>query len=242
MDMSYATIPVFGQDKILYREVLLKYMVNNKSQPTNHPIYSVSTKLGSSIFFNDICLGEEETKIVLADKGIPRQQLEEISEQQGDLEDQIWKMNFDGAACREGAGASMWINHPKGDAKLCSYKLVFECANNMAKYEALILGLKALEELGAKRIVVLGDFELIINQIKGIYKAKHPRLRAYKNMVLELLEKFSECNHSSIPREQNQVVHELATSAAVFKVPIFPEKRYKVEFKYRPTIPDNMKH
>jgi hypothetical protein len=31
MDMSYATIPIFGQDKRLYREVLLKYMFNNKS-------------------------------------------------------------------------------------------------------------------------------------------------------------------------------------------------------------------
>jgi hypothetical protein len=61
MDMSYATIPVFGQDKRLYREVLLKYMVSNKSQPSNHPIYSVETELGSSIFFNDLCSKEEET-------------------------------------------------------------------------------------------------------------------------------------------------------------------------------------
>jgi hypothetical protein len=61
MDMSYATIPVFGQDKRLYREVLLKYMVSNKSQPSNHPIYSVETELGSSIFFNDLCSEEEET-------------------------------------------------------------------------------------------------------------------------------------------------------------------------------------
>jgi hypothetical protein len=28
----------------------------------------------------------------------------------------------------------------------------------------------------------------------------------------------------------------------VFKVPIFPEKSYKVEVKYRPAVPDNMKH
>jgi ribonuclease HI len=46
----------------------------------------------------------------------------------------------------------------------------------MVEYEALILGLKVLKELGAKRIVVHGDSELIINQIKGIYQAKHPRL------------------------------------------------------------------
>jgi ribonuclease HI len=63
----------------------------------------------------------------------------------------------------------VWINYPKGDVKLCSYKLIFECTNNMAEYEVLILGLKVLEELGAKRIVVLGDSELITNQIKCIY-------------------------------------------------------------------------
>jgi ribonuclease HI len=104
------------------------------------------------------------------------------------------------------------------------------------------LGLKVLEELGAKRIAILGDSKLSINQIKGIYQAKHPRLRAYRNLVLDLLEKFSECNLSAIPREQNQVVDALTTSTAVFKVPNFPEKRYKVEFKYMPAVPDNMKH
>jgi ribonuclease HI len=151
-------------------------------------------------------------------------------------------MNYDGATCREGAIFGVWINHPEGDTKLCSYKLIFECTNNMTEYEALILGLKVLEELGAKRIVVHGDYELIINQIKGIYQAKHPRLRDYRNLVLELLEKFEECNLSSIPREKNQIVDALATSAAVFRVPIFPEKSYKVEVKYNPAVLDNMKH
>jgi ribonuclease HI len=47
--------------------------------------------------------------------------------------------------------------------KLCSYKLTFECTNNMVEYEALILGLKVLKELGAKRIAVRKDSELIIN-------------------------------------------------------------------------------
>ena len=71
MDMSYATILVFGQDIRLYREVLLKYMVSNKSQPRNHPIYSIETKLLSSIFFNDLCSEEEETEIIMADKDKP---------------------------------------------------------------------------------------------------------------------------------------------------------------------------
>jgi hypothetical protein len=73
MDMPYATILVFGQDKILYREVFLKYMVRNKSQPSNHPIYSVEIELGSSIFFNDLCSEEEETEIIMDDKDKPDQ-------------------------------------------------------------------------------------------------------------------------------------------------------------------------
>jgi ribonuclease HI len=59
------------------------------------------------------------------------------------------------------------------------------------EYEALVLGLKTLKEMGARRMFVHGDFELIINRVKGIYQAKHPRLREYRNIVLDLLEEFS---------------------------------------------------
>jgi hypothetical protein len=59
MDMSYAIIPLFGQDRRLYREVFLKYMVSNKAHPNNHPIYSVETEIGSSILFNDLSFEEE---------------------------------------------------------------------------------------------------------------------------------------------------------------------------------------
>jgi hypothetical protein len=34
----------------------------------------------------------------------------------------------------------------------------------------------------------------------------------------------------------------LATLVAVFKVPIFPDRKYKVEVKYRPVVPDNIKY
>jgi ribonuclease HI len=74
--------------------------------------------------------------------------------------------------------------------KICSYKLSFDYMNNMVEYEALILGLKVLKELGANRIAVHGDSELVINQVKGIYQSKHPILRAYKNLVLDLLEDY----------------------------------------------------
>jgi hypothetical protein len=112
----------------------------------------------------------------------------------------------------------------------------------MAEYEALVLGLKTLKEMGARRIVVHGDSELIINQVKGIYQAKHPRLRAYRNIVLDLLEEFSEYSLSMIPRGQNQIVDALATSTSIFKIPIFPNKGYEIEVKHKPTVPSNIKY
>ena len=53
MDMSYATIPVFGEQRRLYREHKMAYMVSNAEQPNNHPIYSLDTELGSAILFNE---------------------------------------------------------------------------------------------------------------------------------------------------------------------------------------------
>ena len=52
MDFSYATIPVFNQQRRLWRETRLKYMVSSKECPENHPIYAVDIDMGSSIFFN----------------------------------------------------------------------------------------------------------------------------------------------------------------------------------------------
>jgi hypothetical protein len=66
MDMLYATIPVFIQDRQLYRDVLLKYMVRSKTQLNNHPIYFVDTEIDSSIFYNDLSFEEEESMTVMA--------------------------------------------------------------------------------------------------------------------------------------------------------------------------------
>jgi ribonuclease HI len=198
--------------------------------------------VGSSIFYNDLSFEEEElTTITTTDEKTTWETIE-CTDPKDRMENGVWNMSFDGAVSREGVGAGIWVSPPEASTKLCSYKLAFECTNNMAEYEALILGLQVLKELGAQRIAVHRDSELIINQVKGVYQTKHPRLRAYKNLALDLLEGFSEYDLAAIPREQNQIADALATSASVFKIPILPNKRYEIEVKHRPTVPDNIKH
>ena len=74
-------------------------------------------------------------------------------------------MYFDGSVAKIGAGAGVYIISPIRDFKALSYKLNFECTNNVAKYEALLLGLNALKDMGAKRVQVMGDSKLVINQV-----------------------------------------------------------------------------
>jgi ribonuclease HI len=100
----------------------------------------------------------------------------------------FWSMDFDGALSKEGVGAGVWLhNHQKRYSENHSYKLNFHCTNNVAEYEALMLGLKLLKKVGAKQIMVRGDSELVVKQIKGEYASKHPHLRAYRNVALDAL-------------------------------------------------------
>jgi len=104
------------------------------------------------------------------------------------------------------------------------------------------MGLSLLKRLGAKRISIHGDLELIINKIKGEYLAKHPRLRAYKNVVLDFLQWFPEYQLPLIPINQNVFVDGLATSTSKSKIHFHPNNKYEIEVKHRPTVPDNIRY
>jgi ribonuclease HI len=125
-------------------------------------------------------------------------------------------MDFDGAMSKEGVGARFWLhNHKSRYSESQSYKLNLQCTNNIAESEALMLGLKLLKKVGAKTIMVRGDSKLVIKQIKGEYSAKNPRLRAYRNVILDFLERFTEIDLLVMPRGQNILANRLATSTTI---------------------------
>jgi hypothetical protein len=84
---------------------------------------------------------------------------------------------------------------------------------------------------------------LIVQEVKNVYQAKHPRLKNYRNMVWDLVDKFFLAfNTSFTPREGNAPANFLALTASILEVPTLPTVISNIEIKYRPSIPDNVRH
>ena len=67
-------------------------------------------------------------------------------------------------------------------------------------------------------------------------------MRDYRNMALDILECFDEYQIFIIPRSQNVIADTYAVAASTFRIPIYPNTKYTIEVKHRPTIPDNVKY
>ena len=72
--------------------------------------------------------------------------------------------------------------------------------NNMAEYEALILGLKMALGVKACNLLAFGDSEFVIKQFSGTYEVKHENLRGYHREILSLMKFFDNISFQHIPR------------------------------------------
>ena len=81
-------------------------------------------------------------------------------------------MYFDGASTQNSAGAGVVLISPSKENIHLSYKLDFKTTNNIAEYEALLLGVKAVKEMGIMCIRIFGDANLIIHQVNNTFQKK----------------------------------------------------------------------
>jgi len=72
-------------------------------------------------------------------------------------------MFFDGAERRDGAGVGVVLVSPERHILPYSFVLVDLFSNNVAEYQALILGLQMAIRMGIKDLDVYGDSQLVIN-------------------------------------------------------------------------------
>ncbi|XP_016731110.1 uncharacterized protein [Gossypium hirsutum] len=133
-------------------------------------------------------------------------------------ENNLWKLNFDGASNAMGNGIGAVLVSPNGDYYPFTSKLDFDCTNNMAEYEACIMGTRAATERKIKILEVYGDSTLVIYQLRGEWETRDPKLIRYRKLVLELIEEFDSVTFCYLPRDENQMANALATLASMIKV------------------------
>ncbi|EOD68335.1 reverse transcriptase-like protein, partial [Amycolatopsis vancoresmycina] len=85
--------------------------------------------------------------------------------------------------------------------------------NNVAEYRGLIAGLAAAAELGASTVDVRMDSKLVVEQMSGRWKIKHPDMQPLAEQAKELAAGFSRVRYEWIPRAQNSHADRLANEA-----------------------------
>ncbi|XP_019155172.1 PREDICTED: uncharacterized protein LOC109152045 [Ipomoea nil] len=125
-----------------------------------------------------------------------------------------WKMYFDGATHKEGAGAGVVFVTPEGEVLPYSFTLMERCSNNVAEYQALILGLEIAVDMKQLRVKIYGDSKLIINQVLGVYEVKKPELIPYNGYAKMFLHWLGYATMEHIPRKQNKQADVLAALAS----------------------------
>ncbi len=111
------------------------------------------------------------------------------------------------------AGAGAIIKGPDGEVAGELRRYLGMGTNNMAEYEALILALEEALSLGCETVSVFADSELVVKQIKGIYRVKNEGLKGLYAIAIKLIEQFSSFKITHVPREQNHEADKLANEA-----------------------------
>ena len=96
-----------------------------------------------------------------------------------DVTHEYWTMYFDGSVMAPGSRAGVVLISPDGSRLRYVICLHFLASNNTIKYEALINGLRIAIELGATRLYIHGDSELVIDQVMKESSCKIPLMVAY---------------------------------------------------------------
>ncbi|WP_433605228.1 bifunctional RNase H/acid phosphatase [Prescottella agglutinans] len=85
--------------------------------------------------------------------------------------------------------------------------------NNVAEYRGLIAGLTAARDLGAREVEVRMDSKLVVEQMSGRWKVKHPDMIPLAQRSRELADSFERVTYTWIPRSENSHADRLANEA-----------------------------
>jgi ribonuclease HI len=125
-----------------------------------------------------------------------------------------WTLFFDGSSLKQGASAGVLLLAPHGDQFKYMVHLDFKATNNMSEYEALLFVLSTTLSLGVRQLLMKGDSQLIVKQVKGDCSYNDPQLAAYLLHAHKLGKDFEVLVLQHIPRVKNAVADDLSAKAS----------------------------
>jgi probable phosphoglycerate mutase len=94
-----------------------------------------------------------------------------------------------------------------------SSQAIGRATNNVAEYRGLIAGLEDAARVGATEVAVLMDSKLVVEQMSGRWKVKHPGLAELHAAARALASRFDRVGYTWVPRAQNSYADRLANEA-----------------------------
>jgi ribonuclease HI len=98
----------------------------------------------------------------------------------------------------------------KNEEVLRRSKRLGKTTNNVAEYEAVLMALELAEVLGARRLELRLDSELVVRQLNGEYKVKHASLKPLFTRARKRMEAFERVTVTFVPRAENDLADKLA--------------------------------
>lgn len=112
-----------------------------------------------------------------------------------------------------GSGTAVFDAATKELLREVVYVVGKKATNNVAEYHGLLRGLEAAAELGASEVYVFMDSKLVVEQMSGRWKIKHPDMQKLALQGRKLAERFDRVAYTWIPRAQNEIADKLSNDA-----------------------------
>jgi ribonuclease HI len=98
-------------------------------------------------------------------------------------------------------------------------KYLGETTNNVAEYQGFIMVLEAAKARGVRELVMCTDSELLVKQVKGIYRVKAEHLVPHVDKVKALLRSFQKADVQHVRRELNKEADRMSNLAIDKRMP-----------------------
>ena len=126
-----------------------------------------------------------------------------------------FRAGFDGGS-RGNPGPAAWgvvVYDAAGRAVEGFAAAIGRATNNVAEYTALLEALAIALARDADDVELLADSELVVKQVRGEYKVKHPDLVPLHAKALRLIAKFRKFTIGHVPRDKNKDADKLVNRA-----------------------------